>query len=462
MTLAMHHSAPPAARPPTIQANGLLRTAAALLACLLVVFSPVLRVGGGFINVQWLLVVVVVGRMILRGTAGFIPWRGLQHQGLGLFVVLLLMTVSAAGTHFVDRTAFIWILQAVASYTVATHVLADYRGSSAQYRRVANLLGWAAAINSAFIIVQLLWPNALAGMSRLLVQQSDVDAMFNLETLRPRGISGYGGATLSAVLAMMVTLDWIFAPHTTWRARFGLALRSMLSFAGIAIVGRTGFFLLLLGLVCMAAVALYNRSRPLAMKAASMVSLAVSVFVLLFLGVLVTSNEQLERAGKRAFEFVFRYDREGRLVTNSTETLFAEHLFLPDNADLILGDGNFGRNPKLPGIPSDSGYVRMISGCGILGCAAWLLLTLRGVEVMRKSRNAEVIAFAFFYACCVFSLNLKEPFIAGTLGFSFFSAFMLILSDDASLHRRAARSVVKTAPAPPSAHPQPRLSPPAR
>ncbi len=99
----------------------------------------------------------------------------------------------------------------------------------------------------------------------------------------------------------------------------------------------------------------------------------------------------VDLAVRRNLEWLWSIVESGTLETKSTTTIVNDMYFLPDGVSHVLfGDGNFGRNPLLPYIPSDVGYVRIWHGSGIVGIGLFLAYILwhlvMGVYMLRYSK----------------------------------------------------------------------------
>ena len=100
----------------------------------------------------------------------------------------------------------------------------------------------------------------------------------------------------------------------------------------------------------------------------STIKIVFFISILFLFLILLLDLEKFKHNIDWAFELFINFFNNKNISSASTEHLFNEMFFLPQNElDILFGIGNFGRNEMLPYINSDSGYILFIHGYGIIG-----------------------------------------------------------------------------------------------
>lgn len=141
------------------------------------------------------------------------------------------------------------------------------------------------------------------------------------------------------------------------------------------------------------------------------ISILTAIFLFVSFGV---SGELKEKYSANilpwAFEFYYSFKEEGSFSTESTDMIFNNMYFLPENiTQLAFGNSNMGRTDNLEFIPSDVGYIRFIFGFGVLGMILiYLPLIYLGYFSYKNKEVGITPLILLFLIIGVFISNFKE------------------------------------------------------
>jgi hypothetical protein len=287
----------------------------------------------------------------------------------------------------------------------------------------------AAAVNSGLAFAQILYPELTRLIDTQIVILSDDAQLASLDIIRPRGLSSFGGASLSAYLATLLSLLWISSISSTIRPQLLDYPVSIVLFAGVIASGRTGIAIVLVGTLFLLLQLLQNASVR---RFLSIGILLTSFAVITSLGIAaltLSSTDTIEAGLSRAFEAVVRYESEGQVRISSldgvVDQLEAVNELPRDATALLLGTGNYGRSDVNQYVASDSGYVRLAFGAGLIGTILWMSVSLAAPLKALGRIQSPRIAPAFLLLTCIL-INIKEPFLLGSPGFGFLLACFLL------------------------------------
>jgi len=196
------------------------------------------------------------------------------------------------------------------------------------------------------------------------VQVNDLAKIHLDLNLRMSGLFFSGFASLSTfnamVLIMILSVYYTKKSLTPYQIVY-TTIAMIIQFIGIVLSGRTGFLVLFFGLLSLIIFSKYK-----------VFSNIIKSFILIILFIVIGSSyvdfSEYSEVLDWAFEFIFSALENNSFETKSTDILFTNMYFLPENeTDIIFGTSNFGRSSNMPYINSDSTYILFIHGVGIIG-----------------------------------------------------------------------------------------------
>lgn len=392
-------------------------------------FSPILRFGNATLNITLPLTPILVIMFLAR------PSIPSQSRGVFATIMTLLSALIAQSLlhafqlDWADTTGLRWSVYSVAALlkvAILCQLEPTLVGDSCKLLRIA---AQAAIANTAIVVAQIILPELTDVIDRrILILSDDVD-LRSLDRIRPRGLSSFGGASLSAYLATLLSLLWITIFSSNTPPRLSDYFTSVILFVGVLASGRTGLLIILLGGVFVVISALRLASvRRFASLGALLASL-VAVTTLGISALTLSSTETIEAGLNRTFEYIVRYESEGEVRVSSLDGVieqFEAARDLPgDLTSILFGTGNYGRVVENQYLASDSGFLRLTFGSGIIGLAVWLFVSLapplKALGPIRQLRWGP----AFLILTCI-AINIKEPFILASPGFGLLLAAYLL------------------------------------
>ena len=230
---------------------------------------------------------------------------------------------------------------------------------------------------------------------------------------RSPGLSGIGGAALSALYAFVFVM--LLGNWKRYNKAYLTGILALL-LIGIGIAGRTGFLIILIYLTYYLFKGVLRLDYRFLLGTGAVVIMLSSL--VLYVEQFQKTDGPFAHAVYHALEPLRRFRVEGRIRTDSSDAIMNKHYFLPkETGDILLGIGNFGRSPDLIRLPSDVAYVRMIHGVGIVGMFAmlvpYLFMVLRSYLSHHDKEKSKGFYVALFITILV---GFKEWFYLGLPG----------------------------------------------
>ncbi len=198
--------------------------------------------------------------------------------------------------------------------------------------------------------------------------------------IRSPGLTTGGGDALSVIQCLALIFGIYYL--TEVKKKVGLLyllkhlLCFMLLFLSILLSARTGLVIIF---AYLAWLILFRIWRFFLAQRISRSFVSKILIILLVSSICISAgfnflmNSEYSRFANRAFELFINYVETGSISSSSSEALQDMYILPQNNTQLLFGDGNFGRNEKLPYVSSDIGYVRIIYGVGLVGCLVLFL-----------------------------------------------------------------------------------------
>ncbi len=375
-----------------------------LLLFVAVVFAaPIFRLGAVNINAVLLTIPITVFLLFSDiGALKFIHSFGLLKY---LWLVFLFSLFHFLFNNAIDSYGLILsIYSIVVFYDIGIMVWFLKKHFESPFAVLLDTVNVIAGLNVFLSIALILSPSLIIFLNPIFVFNYASD--LNLSALnRAYGVFSYGGAVQSIAYALLIIVN---DQYSLGRKSIRI-LCSIFMIFGIFVSGRSGLFVIVV----------YALYRPFIsdniLKSAIIVFLMLFSLYVLYLNIeTLILNRQFGDVFYRAFEILYKFKTTGSFVTDSTDAIIHEHYaqdFIGSN--LLLGDGNFGRNEAHRYIPSDSFYHRFLSGAGVLGTLLFLFSYFFLVKVGNR-----VNKFCFFIVFILLVLNGKEPVVLGVLGIS--------------------------------------------
>ncbi len=280
-------------------------------------------------------------------------------------------------------------------------------------------------LHSVIIISTFLFPEfKLFLYDFIAVTGKSYKYLFNeVNVPRYQGIVQSGFSFLSTTHALLLIIGvWgFYMDKKNYRlSRIILFLfGQLILFTSIALVGRTGFVVLLMFLCIFVLwrIKLFLIHPFVLKKTAKLIFAFIGFLIVIFYSI-DFSNYAVNL--KHAFEFIFNWMETGRLFTFSTSVLLENEYFFPDNMfDLIFGISKFGRSINCPRIASDVGYVLFIYGAGIFGMLIAYSFYFVGVYYACKYRrlNQHLAIFIIVYFIMLIIVNFKDYYFVSYSGY---------------------------------------------
>lgn len=323
-----------------------------------------------------------------------------------------------------DREIFlIWILGVVTILAAHGAALFVHRVAGKDVGIFAILSIYISGVAHAVIMIAAFAWDPFRDVLYSIVYLGSVGQHFVSLGLRSPGLTSGGGDALSAIQGLALVFGIYYLLMIRHRVSILAFMLHGMAFSllvlSIFLSARTGLVVTAAGIVMICIKYAYHSLKDGKLKLSPiyrMISIfSVITLTLLFIYFMIDLSGH-SRAIRRALEPFTNYLYSGSLSTRSTDVLFSDMLFLPDSPiQFLFGDGNFGRNDFLPYIPSDSGYVRIIHGSGILGLALmslfYIFIVFHSVALRRYDEHVAFLAVVS--ATIMIIVNIKVLHIGG-------------------------------------------------
>lgn len=282
-------------------------------------------------------------------------------------------------------------------------------------------------LHSIIVISTLISPDFKSTLYDVVaVTEKSSKYLFSDELLfnRFQGIVHSGFSSLSTTHSLLLVIGvWGFymekKPHGLFHVMLFIAGQILL-FLSIALIGRTGFVVLVifLGAYFLWRLTLFIENFRILKRTLYL----ESAIVLIVLGIFYTVNVSVYSSNINfAFEFIINWLGEGELSTVSTSQLMESEYFLPNNiVELLFGSSNFD-------VASDVGYVKFIFGAGVIGMLISYSFYFVGLyyAIKKWKLNKDVSMFIVLYFAMIIVLNFKDYYFVSYSGY--IQVYFLIL-----------------------------------
>lgn len=219
------------------------------------------------------------------------------------------------------------------------------------------------AFNSIVIILSFRFPIFRMFLEGLLYQNPESNINYSTRAFRLRGLASGGGANQSFFLGSMVVVSFGLFLYKRISLRYAASAAAVAVMA-LAVVGRTGFVVAILGVSTLVIGFLWK----------NILNLTVSKKILLSAMLVVGSVFLLPNLFSHFFsDSIFRYslgffyDGVTGIRNEGTVDVLAGSYHLPHSVlSLLIGVGN-GSGAFISGLSTDPGYMKMFTAVGILG-----------------------------------------------------------------------------------------------
>lgn len=241
--------------------------------------------------------------------------------------------------------------------------------------------------------------------------------------IRSSGLFYFGGSILSVFDFIALYLVAILLSNYKLKqvTRFFYVIVFLVITLGLFLAGRFGVVLSILGclfiLVFPVRFHLVNKRYVL---------LGFTLILALFFFMFAIFYDAISPVLDRSLEiFINMYNGDGA-SSDSTDVLGTMYL-IPQN--IFFGDGSFGRDPDVPYIPSDIGYVLMFFYSGMVGLLMYFLHFAQLCFIAWRNRNCILYSFHVFVLClaCYFIGNFKDVYFYGSQGVTQLFLIFLVL-----------------------------------
>ena len=194
----------------------------------------------------------------------------------------------------------------------------------------------------------------------------------------------------------------------------------------IILIGRTGLIIVFISFMVIVSYGLFNLIKRLTITKRAIKN--SYIFVVLFIIIInFIDLGNYERQIKFAFEYYYQFSETGILGTGSTDHLLKNEYFLPNNIlEILFGTGAYAFGSHKYAVLRDVGWVRFISGSGILGIiiayAIYFYSTYYAFKYFRI--QSHLASFIIIYSILLIPLNLKDYYY---LNVGSLSVFFIIL-----------------------------------
>ena len=263
---------------------------------------------------------------------------------------------------------------------------------------------YAVIVNSIVILLLFLIPDIKPIWHNIvLLSNTQTDqAMRNDMFVRLSGLvhSGFGAlSVVNAVGFVIVLYLYLYSPNKT------ISLSKFIFYAAIlfvttVLVGRLGLVIMLMSV---GLVILSINSKRLLLKYLKMLILLIIIMILIGIAFYVNFEERFIFG----FLTIFNLFLQGELDP-STSTVLAEK-FAHDLSfkDWLIGTGDY----SLETIDRDSGYIRLISGGGILGfMIIYFFMIIPVVFVVKKALPYGLLVLLIAFPVIILVVNIKNVF----------------------------------------------------
>jgi|TARA_R100001509_G_scaffold103010_1_gene60562 hypothetical protein len=242
-----------------------------------------------------------------------------------------------------------------------------------------------------------------------------------------------GGASASAVFAMFVPILVVLGSMTRQRKWF---LFIPILFLACAVTGRSGVYIATFLLASSLFVESFTRRgahgvvlRHIGLTISCLFAAIVAYFSF-------KADLEYVQYNSEYLNWFLEPFTKGLFEADSTKRVVEDMYFLPDSlCQLAFGDANFGRDPRLPYIASDVGWVRLWHAGGVMSLLGLLFLCCCIIHWVSKS-PLEYRIVVYSAIATIFIMFFKELHFLPRGGGSLFILLLVLAASLASCERK--------------------------
>lgn len=325
---------------------------------------------------------------------------------IGAMILFIFAAFSTIINNTDDHIQYVVVIKYVFAVVLAMVLVASYihvyRGAA--FFELLKAISISGLLVAVTCIMEFFFPSAKLFFGTLIDTSGNIEY---LDSFRVHGLATGGGASLSVGLAISSVVSLVLVSKSTKPMSIIWFFAAVVIYLSTLFVGRTGFFILSLFLVCYVLTA-----SPLRMLA----SLGGAFIILLAL-LNYLDEEQVNIIYSYSLEPVKNYIEYGSFESKTTNHL-ASMYYIPEVFNLIFGAG-FWRYPPAGFVLSDVGYIKVLLSFGLLGFLVFYIgqfaLYFSSFRwYCRRYGSHALFSFIFFV---LFIAELKEAFFVQNYAF---------------------------------------------
>lgn len=286
------------------------------------------------------------------------------------------------------------------------------------------------AIDALFVLVVIVSPS-FRGLAAAYLDLSGKEHWVS-GGYRGFDMSLGGGAIAAMVFATALIAGLGQARHLG--PPWFVVISAFVLLAGVFFTGRTGLVVTALGIGVLCARALFFSKEKLRRSSLAIIAgffgMAAGAAAYIALSASEPATHIRESVVPWALEGIL--ESEGNTENRSLSKITGGMYMLPDaDSVVIFGSSNSGRSERLPYLPSDIGYVRLIFAAGIVGLVL-LIASYLPMGTLAYRMRGSVLAFPVAFALLVHVVaNFKELFVVHRAGGALLALWFVGLAHEA-------------------------------
>lgn len=212
-------------------------------------------------------------------------------------------------------------------------------------------------------------------VQRIVLYEGFGEGLEFLDRLRVSGLTARGGDTLSLTQGAEAILFPFIIKNEKGIKKLLYYISFLFLFSSTFLSARVGF---VLTISIFFLYFIINKIEKRTIKIKSVLNFInyfiILLLIIIFIYMIIPSDvkdllfKNYNSPIYRLMEPIRNFRENSKFSTKSTEALFTEHIFIPNNyITFIFGNSNMGRGDNFEYIPSDIGYIRMLYAIGIVG-----------------------------------------------------------------------------------------------
>jgi hypothetical protein len=399
----------------------------------LYVFSPYLILSGIVINIPFLIIFFLCFKNLCRFKNNYFNFNEIGLLLVYLIPFMYFITIGIFFQNF-DFVVLIEYVLAVLSFFAVRELVFIFKERFGNNCKLFLMVLFLIGVFHALIMLSTFLSEVVRNIVYSFVYINEVGVEFLELNYRSPGLTTAGGDGLSFIQASALVIGVYLFLHQSKSMTISSYLLYIISFGvlvlSVMLSGRTGFIIIIIGLML---ILIYSGNRiHIINKKFTLRALSLFVFATIFLVLtfFILSQSEYSKLFFRAFELILNFSSSGTLSSTSTTDL-SSMFFLPElESHLLFGNGNYGRDPGLPFLSSDIGYVRLIFGGGLVGVflAFSLLCFYCLYSFIKSSVHAEKFA-TLFLCLSILVMNIKVlHYFPSSLGIKFLFLIALFIN----------------------------------